>query len=361
MKVLYMNEGGRSGEMDEYIVSNASTLGNNVDLVEGLWVTDEEDFGAVIRRVESEGPNSFDVPQGFAENPDAEIVLAQFTPFSAKTMDALKSCKVIGAIRGGLENYDIKAATERGILVINASGHNAYAVSEYTVGMILAETRSIARSHHATLMNTRANYGRQYELHGRTVGLVGFGFIGQLVAKELSGFEVKVISYDPYVKPEVAEKAGVTLVEKDELFKQADFICMHARLLPATYHMIGEHEISLMKPSAYFINTARAGLVDTDALLKALQEKRIAGCALDVYDEEPLPADSPFMKLDNVTLTPHRAGATIDSTIGSPKLVVDRIKALIDGEEVTGIVNPEVLDNPEFKEWLKNAKASIGR
>lgn len=358
MKVLYMDEGG---DMTEYIRSNAETLGSKVDLVRGQWIEPGTDLGAIIRKVETEGPDDFDAPRGFTENPDAEIVLACFTPFSAKTMGVLKECRVIGAIRGGLENYDIEAATAQGKLVINAGGHNSYSVSEYTVGMILAEMRSIARSHAATLAGTRANYPEQFELHGKTVGLFGFGFIGQLVTKELSGFDVNIITYDPYINAEKAAEAGATVVEKDELFRQADVVCMHARLLPSTYHIVGEHEISLMKPTAYFINTARAGLVDTDALLKALQEKRIAGAALDVFDEEPLPADSPFIQLDNVTLTPHRAGGTLDASIASPRIVVDRIKALLDGEEVTGVVNPEVMENPEFKAWLADAAERIGR
>ncbi|MGM9947363.1 2-hydroxyacid dehydrogenase [Floccifex sp.] len=358
MKVLYMDEGGA---MDEYIVPNALSLGKNVELVKGPWLQEGDDLGYLIRKVETDGPDDFDTPEGFIQNPDAEIVIATFTPFSAKNLDALKSCHLIGAIRGGLENYDVKAATERGILIINANGHNAHAVSEYTVGMLLAETRNIARSHHATLLNSRANYKTTYELHGKTVGLVGFGYIGQLVAKELSGFDVNIIAYDPYVKPEIAQEKGVKLVELNEVFKEADFVSVHARLLPSTYHMIGKEQISLMKPSAYLINTARAGLVDTDALLEALQENRIAGASLDVFDQEPLPADSPFLTLDNVTLTPHRAGNTIESTTGSPKLVLDRIKDLIDGKPIMGIVNPEVLENPSFKEWLETAKERLGR
>ena len=358
MKVMYMDEGGA---MDEYIAENARTLGPDIDLVKGAWLKKGDDLGFLIRKVETEGPGDFDVPQGFYDNPDAEIAIGTFTPFSAKNMDALPKLRIIGAVRGGLENYDIPAATERGVLVINAAGHNAYAVSEYTVGMILAEMRNIARSHHATLENTRAHYYETYELHGKTIGLVGFGFIGKLVAHELSGFDVRVITYDPFINAEQAEEAGVTLVEKDELFRTADVVSMHARLSPATYHLVGEHELSLMKPSAYLVNTARAGLVDTDALLAVLRERRIAGAALDVFDQEPLPADSPFLELDNVTLTPHRAGNTIDATMVSPRLVVDRIKGLIDGEKVPGIANPQVLENPEFQRWLSTAGERIGR
>jgi D-3-phosphoglycerate dehydrogenase len=361
LKVMYMDEGG---QMDAYIAEQAATMGPGVELVKGDWVSElKEDLGFMIRKIESEGPDDFDVPKGFVDNPDAEVVIATFSPLSAKNMDYLPKLRVIGAVRGGLENYDIPAATERGIVVINAAGHNAHAVSEYTVGMILAETRNIARSHHATLINQPLDYHKYptYELNGKTVGLVGFGFIGKLVAKELSGFDVKVIAYDPFIKPEQAEAAGVELVEKDELFRRADVVSMHARLSDATHHMIGAHELSLMKPTAYLVNTARAGLVDTDALLDVLREHKIAGAALDVFDEEPLPADSPFLELDNVTLTPHRAGNTIEATTISPKLVVDRIKGLVDGEKVPGIVNPEVLDNPEFKAWLATAAERMGR
>lgn len=360
MKVMHIDEGARHDS--EFLVDYATKhLGSGAQIVEGTWGLDVEDFGTAIREVETKGPNGFGVPQGFLDHPDAEIIISQFTPYSAKGLDVIKNCHVVGAMRGGLENFDVPAMTERGVLLINSGGYNAYAVSEYTVGMILAEMRSIARSHHATLMGTRCEYRNQFELHDKTVGLVGFGFIGKLVAKELSGFNVKVITYDPYITAEQAAANGATLVSKDELFSTADVVCMHARLTDATYHMVGEHELSLLKPTAYFINTARAGLVDNDVLLRLLQEHKIAGAALDVYDQEPLPADSPFMKLDNVTLTPHRAGATYESTIGSPKLVVDRICDLVDGKKIQGIVNPKVLDNPRFQEWLSTAKERLGR
>jgi D-3-phosphoglycerate dehydrogenase len=364
MKILCVCEGRRS-TMLPYMTEAAKELGN-IEIAEGAWDEPEtKDFPSVIRRLEVEGPTTIKVPEDFQKHSDADIVIGQFCPFSAEGMDVLKKVKIIGVIRGGLENIDVDAATERGILVINASGRNAHAVSDFTVGLLLAEVRNIARGHHEMMKGNWgavfSNQGNIRDMNGRTVGLVGFGYIGRLVAKKLSGFDMRIIAYDPFVNPEEAAKLGVEIVDKDTLFKEADFVSIHARLLPETRHLVGRHEIGLMKPTAYLINTARSGLVDTEALIDALREKRIAGAGLDVFDEEPLPMDSPFYKLDNVTLTPHRAGGTIDATVRSANLVIERIAAFIDGTSMEGVINPEVAQTPEFQKWIEGAKKALGR
>ncbi|MDR1765891.1 MAG: 2-hydroxyacid dehydrogenase [Lachnospiraceae bacterium] len=358
MKLLNMIE-TRRPMMYEYVFDAAKKL-DGVEVAEARWNgPDELDYLSVKRKIEREGPGAFDVPQGYLDNPDTSILITSWVPISAASMDAMKNLKVIGIIRAGLENIDIKAATERGILVINAGGHNAHAVSDFAIALILAETRNIGRLHH-NMMNgifaTPRDQSNIHDLYGMTIGLVGLGYIGSLMAKKLAGFEVNIISYDPYVKPEDAAKMGVKLVDKETLFKESDFVSVHARLVPETRHMIGKNEIGLMKKTAFFINTARAGLVDTDALVEALQEHRIAGAGIDVFDEEPLPQGHPYYSLDNVTLTPHRAGVTTEATTGSPRMVVERIGNLLRGEPVTGMVNGEVAQTPEFKAWLDSVK-----
>lgn len=362
MKFLSMVE-TRRPLMAPYMLEAAKSL-DNIEVAEGLWNgPDDMEYTAVQRKMEVEGPAVFDVPEDFKKNSDAGIVFGSFIPFSAAGMDAMPNCKMIGVIRAGLENIDVAAATERGILVINAGGRNAHAVSDFTIGLLLAETRNIARLHRDMMesgwMRGPKDHTNLHDLKGRTMGLVGFGYIGRLMAKKLSGFEMNIISYDPYADKEAAAELNVKLVDKDTLFQEADYISIHARLLPETQHMIGEHEISLMKKGAFLINSARAGLVDTAALVKALQEKRIAGAALDVFDEEPLSMDNPLLKLNNVTLTPHRAGVTTECDTASPKMVVDRMRSVFEGTRADGIVNREVLDHPQFKAWLEKARKEL--
>ena len=196
-------------------------------------------------------------------------------------------------------------------------------------------------------------------MRGKTVGLFGFGYIGKLMAEKLSGFHVNLIVHDPFLTQADVEPFGAKLVDKQTLFSQADFVSVHARLTPQSHHAIGAAEIGAMKKTAYFINTARAGLVDYDALLTALQNHAIAGAALDVFEEEPLSVDSPFRKLDNVTITTHRAGSTLDAALNSPRLVFERIRNLIRDGKTAGLVNPEVLKDERFIAWREKAKKEL--
>lgn len=323
----------------------------------------EADISAVFRRIEVNGPDAEPVPEGFTKNPDTEILVGSFCPFSGKGMDAFDNLRMIGVVRAGMENINVQAATERGIAVVNAAGRNADAVSDFTVGMMLSEARNIARAHHS-IMNGDwqlkfPNSATTPDMRGKTVGLFGFGYIGKLMAEKLSGFHVNLIVHDPFLTQADVEPFGAKLVDKQTLFSQADFVSVHARLTPQSHHAIGAAEIGAMKKTAYFINTARAGLVDYDALLTALQNHAIAGAALDVFEEEPLSVDSPFRKLDNVTLTTHRAGSTLDAALNSPRLVFERIRNLIRDGKTAGLVNPEVLKDERFIAWREKAKKEL--
>jgi len=364
VKILCMGEGIRSG-VSEHVLENARKLGK-VDIVTGFWdghLTTSESLTVATRTLEKEGPDSQPVPPAFAENADADIVVGSFCPFSRSGMAQLTNCKIVGVIRAGLENIDVKAATDQGKLVVNATGRNAHAVSDYAIGMLLAEMRNIARSNRAMLEGRWSarfsNQGSTFDLNGKTLGIFGFGFIGRLVAKKMSGFEMRIIVHDPYLKPEDVAGDGVELVDKETLFAESDFVTLHARWTEESHHVVGKKEIDAMKKTAYLINTARSGLMDYDALYDALANKRIAGAALDVFDDEPLPIDNPFYKLENVTLTPHRAGGTLDAQLNSPRLIFERIGNVIRGESLVGVVNPEVLKTPGFAEWLEKAKKEL--
>jgi len=324
------------------------------------------DAAAVHRLLETDGPNVFDVPEDVAKYPDTEIAFTNWCPVSGGAIAALKKLRMVGIIRAGLDNIDVEAATKQGVLVVNAAGHNANAVSDFVVGLILAELRNIGRLHHNMknrIFATPRDQSNIHELEYLTLGLIGFGPIARLVARKVSGFNMKVIAYDPWYPQEKADTFGlnVPMVDLDTLLTTADVVSMHMRLAPSTAKMIGDKQFDMMKKSAFFINAARSGMVDTDALIRALQEKKIAGAGLDVYDEEPLDPSSPLYDLDNVTLTPHRAGVSFESTSHSPHYCIKRMLGVIDGTSTECVVNPEVLEQPEFQAWREDVKKRLGR
>jgi D-3-phosphoglycerate dehydrogenase len=291
--------------------------------------------------IEQGGPEAVPLPAELTKDLDGfQIVVVQFTPLSRGFMEGAADLKVIGVLRGGTENLDVDYATARGISVLNTPGRNARAVAECTMGMILSEVRNIARAH-ACLKGgdwrrSFANSDAIPELCEKTVGLVGYGSVGRLVAGYLDAFGSEILAYDPFVKD---DPSPAQLVNLETLLERSDVVSIHARLTEETHHLIGEKELSLMKPNAVLVNTARSGLVDEQALVRALSERRIMGAALDVFDTEPLPRDHPLVKLENVTITPHLAGSTIDAFINSPKMMAGHLVRMLRGEEDLPVVN----------------------
>lgn len=261
---------------------------------------------------------------------DADVIITQFCPINRELVDACPNLKAIGVLRSGIENVCSEYAASKGIAVFNAPGRNAEAVSDFAVGMMICEARNIARGHHGILNNRwirdYSNSGDIPDLPGRTVGLIGCGAIGQKVAKKLSGFDMRIIGYDPYANAEACTAEGIELVDLETLMSEADFVSLHARLTEKNHHLINAHMLSLMKPTAYLINTSRAGLIDEVALVETLRNKRIAGAALDVYEHEPLFQNDPLKGLDNVTLTPHMAGGSNDAFYNTPTLLCSRME-----------------------------------
>lgn len=355
MKILCVGDAMIPGEQFKKACAEFSIQGN--DVIVNDW---ESDWGQLQNRrlvIEKQGPDAEPVlPMVQSADQETEMLLVLFAPVPAGAMDALPDLRIIGAARAGLENVDVKAATDRGILVHHIMGRNAHAVSDFAIGLLLAEARNIARAHKAiqegTWRKSFVNSDVIPEISGKALGLVGFGYIGQLMAKKLSGFDLDVLVYDPFVSDDVLAANKARRASKEELFQQADFVSVHARLSEDTKGLIGKAEFALMKPTAIFINTARAGLIDEDALYETLKEKRIAGAALDVFPTEPLPENSRWLKLDNVTLTTHIAGTTADALNNSPFLLVRDIDKLLAGGTPSFLVNPEVLEHPKTKEWL---------
>lgn len=285
--------------------------------------------------VETQGCQALQPPQCVFELcADADVIVTQFCTVTRELVDACPKLKAIGVLRGGIENVCSEYAREKGIEVFNAPGRNAEAVSDFTVGMIICEARNIARGHHGILtgrwIRDYSNSGMIPDLPGRTVGLIGCGAIGMKVAKKLSGFDMTLLGYDPFASAERYKEAGIEPVELDELMARADFVSLHARLTAESRHLIDARRLALMKPTAYLINTSRAGLIDEAALVEALRAKKIAGAALDVYEHEPPQPDDPLLALDNVTLTPHMAGGSNDAFFNTPILLRKRMEAWID-------------------------------
>jgi D-3-phosphoglycerate dehydrogenase len=247
---------------------------------------------------------------------EAEILVTHLAPLSASMLARLPALRMIAVSRGGPVNIDLAAAKERGIRVVNTPGRNAGAVAEFTIGAILAETRLIRAGHEALRQGVwrgdlyRADRtGR--ELSEMTVGVVGYGAIGTRVVRLLKAFGPRILVADPYVQLSAEDRAdGVVQTSLETLLAQSDIVTLHARVTAETTGFIGREAFSRMKRGAYLINTARGPLVDYEALHDALASGHLAGAMLETFAIEPPPADWPLLRLPNVTLTPHIAGAS---------------------------------------------------
>lgn len=329
MKIVVVGDAGTS---PDFFAETARQLNfKDMEIVKLEWNVSMVDIQKKLLNIELNGPESEKPPEELIhEIVDAEILLVHVCPVSRYIIEAGKKLKMIGACRGGLENIDVNAATDRGITVFHVV-RNAEPVADFTLGLMLSETRNIARSHHniknGFWKKDFSNSKYTTTLSEQKVGLIGLGHIGKLVAKRLNALDVEVSGWDPYLSEEDLAVIGTTIKMKsiEEIFKESDIISLHLRLSDQTENIINNDLITMMKPSAYLINTSRAGILDEKSLIEALKHKRIAGAALDVFWEEPLPANHPLLDLDNVTLTSHIAGDTVDAIPKSPKLLIKAI------------------------------------
>ena len=279
-------------------------------------------------RIEQGGSASVELPpELYADLASFDALIVQFAPVPAAVIESAKALKFIAVLRSGTENIDLKAASARNIAVLNTPGRNARAVAEFALGSMLAETRNIARTHEALRqgrwLKDFPNSGTGIpELYRKTVGLVGFGQVARLLSGYLTAFGCQVIVHDPWYRGDVA---GILSTDLDTLLRRSDIVSVHARYSEETHGLIGEAQFNLMKRTAILVNTARSGLVDQHALVKALRERRIQGAAIDVFDEEPIPGEDGILRLDNITLTPHLAGSTKDAFENSPRLFASNL------------------------------------
>ena len=259
--------------------------------------------------------------------------------------------RIIAQYAVGYDNIDVDCATRHGVYVTNTPGVLTDATADLTWALILAATRRIVEADRfvrsGEWWRTRTGWHPMmllgFQVSGATLGVIGMGRIGQAVARRARGFEMRILYYDKRRLPEELEKElGAEYVDLETLLREADVVTIHVPLTPETEGLIGERELRMMKKTAYLINTARGRVVDIDALVKALREGWIAGAALDVFPQEPLPPDHPITKLDNVVLTPHIGSATWQTRTKMADLVADNLTAFAEGRIPPTLVNPEV-------------------
>jgi phosphoglycerate dehydrogenase-like enzyme len=280
------------------------------------------------------------------------VLITELDEVSAEILEQLPDLMAIVDLRGSPVNIDMKAATEQGVVVMNTPGRNAEAVADITVMLMIMLARNVCSAMQSIQTNEWMEKGQIHnyfkhkgsELPGRTAGLVGFGAIGRKVAKRLLGFGMNILAYDPYVK----ESDLATMVDLPELLQSSDFVSMHAPVLPSTENMIGAAEFDLMKSTAFFINTARAKLVNEQALMTVLENGKIAGAGLDVFHREPLPADDPIFQMSNVAAIPHIGGATHDVAEHHSRMAYESVTGLLRGEAIH-VVNMDAFDAVQQK------------
>jgi len=262
------------------------------------------------------------------------------TKVTAEIIAKAAKLKIIGRAGVGVDNIDVEAATNRGILVVNSPEGNTLAAAELTVAMLLALARNIAPADQALRAGKwdRKKYMGS-EVYGKTVGVIGLGKIGREVVSRLQAFGMSVLGSDPYLKPEQAEALGIKLADLDTLYKESDYITVHVPKTKETTGMINAEKIALMKPTVRLINVARGGIMDEGAVAEAVKSGRIAGAAIDVYTTEPAPADNPLLGVANILTTPHLGASTEEAQVNVALDIAEQIVEVLNGKPARAAVN----------------------
>ena len=277
------------------------------------------------------------------------IIVRSGTKLTGEIIEKADNLKVIGRAGVGLDNVDIEAATKKGVIVMNAPGGNTISTCEQTFALMLAVARNIPFAH-ISLKDKKWERSKfkGTELYSKVLGIVGLGRIGKEVAKRAIAFGMEVLVFDPFVSENAAEKIGVKLTELKEIYKNADFITIHTPLTEETKDLISDNEFSQMKPGVVVINCARGGIINEEALQRALKEKKIAGAALDVYSQEP-PFDSRLLEVDNLIVTPHLGASTEEAQVNVAIEVAHCVKDALLGKAIKNAVNYAQLDPETYK------------
>jgi len=274
------------------------------------------------------------------------LIVRSGTKVTAEVIEAAAKLKVIGRAGTGVDNIDVDVATRRGIIVMNTPGGNTISAAEHTISMLLALSRNIPQ---ATQSLKEGRWDRKIymgvEVYGKTLGIIGLGRVGREVALRAGSFGMKLIGYDPFISDDAASKVGVKLVDLDEIFSESDYITLHTPLTSETKHLISEAQLERCKTGVRIINCARGGVVDEKALLKAIKSGRVAGAALDVYEDEPPSAGSmELLKHERVICTPHLGASTREAQVNVALQVAQQVADVLTGGAVRNAVNLPSID-----------------
>jgi D-3-phosphoglycerate dehydrogenase / 2-oxoglutarate reductase len=281
------------------------------------------------------------------------LVIRSATDVDTGVLERAGNLKVVGRAGIGLDNVDVDAATRLGILVVNAPTSNVISAAEHTMALLLAQARNVPQAHSSLSAGAwdRERY-QGVELHGKVLGIVGLGRVGTLVAQRASAFGMRLIAHDPYVPASRAAQMGVEMLGSvAEVLARADFLTIHLPKTPETLGLIGDKEFSQTRPELRIVNTARGGLIDEEALVRALKEGRVAGASVDVFENEPL-TEHPLFGLDNVVVTPHLGASTAEAQDKAGLAIAEQVLLALRGEFVPYAVNIQV--GPEIPEAVRS-------
>jgi D-3-phosphoglycerate dehydrogenase / 2-oxoglutarate reductase len=326
-----------------YKVVIADTVFGNDDIEQRLFAESGMDVARVYLR--SRDPAEF-----IRQAATAQAITLAETRLPRSMIEQLARCLVIVRYGIGVDGVDLQAATDHGIIVCNTARYALDEVSTHAITLLLMCNRGIPA------YTARLRAGEWFSptvpvrrLAGQQLGIVGIGNIGREVARKALGLGLRVVACDPYVQRLPADLQSVHLVGFDELLSGSDYVSLHLPLNATTRHLIGDRELRLLKPSAFLINTARGPVVDQAALTDALAAGRLAGAGLDVFEWEPLPADDPLRRLDNVVLTPHAAHWSAEASVDCRETAIGHVLTVLRGEIPGDVVNPEVLESKDLR------------
>ena len=267
------------------------------------------------------------------------LVIRSATKVTAEVLQAAQGLVVVGRAGIGLDNVDVEEATKRGVMVVNAPQSNILSAAEHTMALLLAQARNVPQAHAAMMAGKwERSKWEGVEIHGKTLGVIGLGRVGALVAQRALAFGMHLCAYDPYVAPERARKMGVELMSLEDLVAVADFITIHLPKTPETVGLIGAELLAKAKPGLRVVNVARGGLIDEDALVQALRTGQVGGASLDVFAKEPCTA-SPLFEFDNVVVTPHLGASTVEAQDKAGITIAEQVGLALAGEFVPFAVN----------------------
>lgn len=284
---------------------------------------------------------------------DAEGLIIRIGSIDRETMLAAKNLKVIGRPGVGVDDVDVEAATELGIPVVIAPGANTRSVAEHAFAFMFAAAKDMLHSDKELRkgnFGVRNNY-KAFEIYGKTLGLIGYGNIGCILAQMSASVGMKVVVYDPFVNPSVITEQGYQYeTELNAALQIADVVSLHVPLTPKTTNLIGTTELKLMKSSAILINCSRGGIIDEVALANALESNQIHTAATDVFCHEPTPLDEPLLKYDNIIVSPHMAGQTKEAASGVATMAAEGVVAVMNGQRWQYVCNPKAYEHPRWNQ-----------